>query len=75
VPAGAKTGTAEDSSTVSGDADSWFAAIAPYNDAQVAGVVFARGGGEGYLSGVPLRNILAYYFANQASIMTTPAGA
>jgi cell division protein FtsI/penicillin-binding protein 2/cell division protein FtsW (lipid II flippase) len=71
VPAGAKTGTAEDSSTVSGDADSWFAATAPYNDAQVAGVVFARGGGEGFLSGVPLRNILAYYFANQAAIMGT----
>ena len=74
VPAGAKTGTAEDSSTVSGDADSWFAATAPYDNAQVAGVVFARGGGEGFLSGVPLRNILAYYFANQAAIMATPAG-
>ena len=74
VPAGAKTGTAEDSSTVSGDADSWFASTAPYNNAQVAGVVFARGGGEGFLSGTAMRNILAYYFANESAVETTPAG-
>ena len=74
VPAGAKTGTAEDSSTVSGDADSWFASTAPYNNAQVAGVVFARGGGEGFLSGTALRNVLAYYFENQSAVEATPAG-
>jgi len=73
VPAGAKTGTAEDSSTVSGDADSWFVSTAPYNDARVAGIVFARGGCEGFLSGTALRNVLAYYFANEAAIMATPA--
>ncbi|HEY8738829.1 MAG TPA: FtsW/RodA/SpoVE family cell cycle protein [Candidatus Dormibacteraeota bacterium] len=73
VAAGAKTGTAEDPSTVSGDPDSWYVSTAPYSDAEVAGVVFARGGGQGYLSGAPLRNILDYYYQNRAAIQATPA--
>ena len=73
VAAGAKTGTAEDPSTVSGEPDSWYVATAPYSDADVAGVVFARGGGQGYLSGAPLRNILDYYYQNRAAILATPS--
>jgi cell division protein FtsI/penicillin-binding protein 2/cell division protein FtsW (lipid II flippase) len=73
VPAGAKTGTAEDPSTVSGEPDSWYVATAPYTNADVAGIVFARGGGQGYLSGMPLRNILDYYYKNRAAIEATPA--
>ena len=58
---------------MSGDPDSWYVSTAPYSDAEVAGLVFARGGGQGYLSGAPLRNILDYYYQNRAAIQATPA--
>ena len=42
----------------------WFAAFAPYNDPEIAVVVFIFGGGEGSASAVPVANdILNYYFS------------
>lgn len=64
APAGAKTGTAEDPSTPSGDADSWFDAVMPYSAPEVAALVYARGGGQGYMSGEAVKQILAYWWAH-----------
>lgn len=66
APAGAKTGTAEDPSTPSGDADSWFDAVMPYSAPEVAALVFARGGGQGYMSGEAVKQILAYYWSHRS---------
>jgi penicillin-binding protein 2 len=42
----------------------WFAAFAPYNDPEIAVVVFVFGGGEGSATAVPVTNdILNFYFA------------
>lgn len=42
----------------------WFTAFAPYDDPQIALIVFVGGGGEGSLVAVPIaREILEYYFA------------
>jgi cell division protein FtsI/penicillin-binding protein 2 len=73
IPAGAKTGTAEDPSTVSGDTDSWFVTTAPYTGTDVTGLVYARGGGQGYMSGEAIRQIVADYWANRPAITATPA--
>jgi penicillin-binding protein 2 len=41
----------------------WFTAFAPYDDPEIAVVVFVEGGGEGSLVSVPMAaEILAYYF-------------
>jgi penicillin-binding protein 2 len=42
----------------------WFTAFAPYEDPQIALIVFIEGGGEGSLVAVPVaKEILNYYFA------------
>jgi cell division protein FtsI/penicillin-binding protein 2 len=72
-PAGVKTGTAEDASTMSGDTDSWFLANSPFTGTDVTAVVFAHGGGQGYLSGDAVRGLLAHYYANRGAATATPA--
>ena len=42
----------------------WFTAFAPYNDPEIAVIVFVFGGGEGSATAVPVANdILNYYFS------------
>ena len=48
----------------SGDADSWFDAVMPYSAPEVAALVYARGGGQGYMSGEAVKQILAYWWAH-----------
>ncbi len=70
-----KTGTAEFAADLDGDGridrdeegnlptHAWFTAYAPYEDPEVAIVVFVFGGGEGSLAAVPIaREVLAAYF-------------
>ena len=70
-----KTGTAEFAADLNGDGridrdkegnlptHAWFTAFAPYEDPQVAIVVFVFGGGEGSATAVPIaREVLAAYF-------------
>ena len=72
VPAGAKTGTAEDPSTVSGGEDAWFTAVAPLDHPEVVVTVFVRGGGEGGLTSGPVADhLLRYYLAHRAEILAT----
>lgn len=70
-----KTGTAEFAADLDGDGridrdeegnlptHAWFTAFAPYEDPEVAVVVFVFGGGEGSATAVPIaREVLAAYF-------------
>ena len=70
-----KTGTAEFAADLDGDGridrdeegnlptHAWFTAFAPYEDPEVAIVVFVFGGGEGSATAVPIaREVLAAYF-------------
>jgi len=74
-----KTGTAEFAADLDGDGQidrdekgnlpthAWFTAFAPYNNPEVAIVVFVFGGGEGSAVAVPIaREVLATYFYNPA---------
>jgi penicillin-binding protein 2 len=76
VPVAGKTGTAEYFIDRNKDGvpdrdregnmptHAWFTAFAPYDDPEIAVVVFVFGGGEGSATAVPVANeILNYYFA------------
>jgi cell division protein FtsI/penicillin-binding protein 2 len=73
TPAGAKTGTAEDASAPHGETDSWFVANSPYAGTEMTAVVFAHGGGQGFMSGDAVRGMLAYDNSNRAFETATPA--
>ena len=75
-----KTGTAEFAADLDGDGridrneqgnlptHAWFTAYAPYEDPEVAIVVFVFGGGEGSATAVPIaREVLAAYFGVDAT--------
>ncbi len=75
VTVAGKTGTAEFAADLDGDGridrdeegnlptHAWFTAFAPYEDPEVAIVVFVFGGGEGSATAVPIaREVLAAYF-------------
>ena len=79
-----KTGTAEFAADLDGDGridrdeegnlptHAWFTAFAPYEDPEVAIVVFVFGGGEGSATAVPIaREVLATYFNVPANILQT----
>ncbi|HYS00765.1 MAG TPA: FtsW/RodA/SpoVE family cell cycle protein [Candidatus Eisenbacteria bacterium] len=69
VPAGGKTGTAEDFGSPNHEADAWFTAAAPINQPEVVATVMVRGAGEGYFTAEPtVASILSYYYANHAAI-------
>jgi cell division protein FtsI/penicillin-binding protein 2/cell division protein FtsW (lipid II flippase) len=73
LPAGAKTGTAEDPSTPSGGADAWFTSVAPADAPQVVVTAMVRGGGDGDVTAAPIaQDLLAYYAARGAALMATP---
>jgi len=77
VRAGAKTGSAEDPSSLNGAPDSWFSAVAPLARPGVVATSFVRGGGHGVsTSGHVVLPTLLYFFENRATVLATlPASA
>ena len=73
VPAGAKTGTAEDPSTPSGGEDAWFTAVAPIDHPEVVVTVLVRGGGEGGLTSGPVADRLLRYDVGHRDAITGAA--
>ena len=71
VPAGGKTGTAEDPAAPNHEADAWFTAVAPMPNPEVTVTVVVRGGGEGYYTSEPAATtILQHYFSHRAAIQS-----
>lgn len=58
IEVGGKTGSAEAGKKV----NAWFAGFAPFDDPEIAVVVFVENGGHGNYSGEAVRNIMAQYF-------------
>ena len=76
VPAGAKTGSAEDPAAPGTGVDAWYTAELPAADPDVVVTVFVHGGGEGHLTAEPVaRSIAGYYLAHKADILSTPPAA
>jgi cell division protein FtsI/penicillin-binding protein 2 len=72
VPAGAKTGSAEDPSNPNGVTDSWLTAAAPINNPAVVVTSLVRAGGHGATtSGPVVDQALQYFFAHQGPILAT----
>jgi cell division protein FtsI/penicillin-binding protein 2 len=70
MPAGAKTGTAEDPSTPSGGPDAWFTSVAPIDHPEIVVTVLVRGGGEGGLTAGPVADrLLRSYAAHRDAIL------
>ncbi len=71
-PAGGKTGTAQDASAPHGGPDGWYDAVYPINNPQVVVLCGVHGGGQGYYDCEPsVDQLLQYFAANQAEIMST----
>jgi penicillin-binding protein 2 len=65
VPAGGKTGSAQNPASPLDSPDSWFTAVAPIDDPDVVVTVFVRGGGMGSVTSGPVaRELLEYYFSD-----------
>ena len=76
VPAGAKTGSAEDPAAPGTHVDAWYSAELPAGDPEIVVTVFVHGGGEGHLTGEPVaRSIVDYYLAHRNDIQSTPPAA
>ena len=58
IEVGGKTGSAEAGNKV----NAWFAGFAPFDDPEIAVVVFIENGGHGNYSGEAVRDIMAQYF-------------
>lgn len=63
IEVGGKTGSAEAGKNV----NAWFAGFAPFDDPEIAVVVFIENGGHGNYSGEAVRNIMAQYFGMNTS--------
>ncbi len=73
VPAGGKTGSAQDPSTPGG-VDAWYTAVAPASSPDVVVTVLVRGGGEGFNTAEPVAlSVLQYWQAHRDAIMATVA--
>jgi hypothetical protein len=71
-PAGGKTGTAQDPSAPHCGPDAWYDAVYPADDPQVVVLCAVHGGGQGYYDCEPsVDQLLQYFAANQAGIMST----
>ena len=69
LPAGAKTGSAEDPAAPGTGVDAWYTAALPMDDPEVVVTVFVHGGGEGNLTAEPAaKRILDYYLAHRADV-------
>ncbi|HEX3223095.1 MAG TPA: FtsW/RodA/SpoVE family cell cycle protein [Nocardioides sp.] len=72
VPAGAKTGSAEDPSAPNGAPDSWFTAEAPLRRPSIVATSYVRGGGHGVsTSGAVVLPTMQYFFAHEREILRT----
>jgi cell division protein FtsI/penicillin-binding protein 2 len=72
ILAGSKTGTAEDPSAPTREADAWFTSVAPVNDPQVVMTMVVRGGGEGNEVSEPaIRQLWGWYLAHRAQVDST----
>src|SRR5215471_10693883 len=67
VPAGGKTGTAEDPSAGGEGLDSWMSAVAPIGAPRVEATAFIRGRGNGHPSSEVVREGLGYWLAHSNS--------
>jgi cell division protein FtsI/penicillin-binding protein 2/cell division protein FtsW (lipid II flippase) len=79
VPAGGKTGTAEDPSAPGEGLDSWLSAVAPFDPATgqhpvVEGTAFIRGQGNGHPSSEVVLSAMTYFFQHEKAILATPPG-
>jgi cell division protein FtsI/penicillin-binding protein 2 len=76
VPAGGKTGTAEDPSAPGEGLDSWLSAVAPFDpetgqNPVIEATAFIRGQGNGHPSSEVVRSVMAYFFQHQQAILAT----
>ena len=72
IEVGGKTGSAQ--TGVQGKTNAWFVGFAPFDDPEIAIVVFVRNGGHGSYTAEVARDIIAQYFGmntNQVTENTT----
>ena len=63
IEVGGKTGSAETArGTGNGKTNAWFAGFAPFDDPEIAVVVFVENGGHGWYTGETVREIMEQYF-------------
>lgn len=73
LPAGGKTGSAEDPGAGGAGVDAWFTAALPMADPELVVTAFVRGGGEGHQTAEPVvRDVLSYYLSRRTAILATP---
>lgn len=65
IEVGGKTGSAENST---GDVHAWFTGFAPYDNPEIAVVVFVEDGGHGYYTATVARAIFESYFGTNEEI-------
>jgi cell division protein FtsI/penicillin-binding protein 2 len=76
VPAGGKTGTAENPSAPGEGLDSWLSAVAPFDpetmqNPVIEATAFIRGQGNGHPSSEVVRSAMAYFFQHQEAILAS----
>lgn len=71
VPAGGKTGTAEDATAPGSKTDSWMSAVAPITAPRIEATAFLHGGTGSEPSSEPVRAALAYFLAHEQAILGT----
>ncbi|SDD46251.1 FtsW/RodA/SpoVE family cell cycle protein [Rhodococcus tukisamuensis] len=72
VPAGAKTGTAEDPSAPGEGLNAWFSAVAPIDAPEIVVSVLVRGGGFGSATAGPVvKKLLERYFPRPPGVVPT----
>lgn len=65
IEVGGKTGSAEAGENV----NAWFAGFAPYNDPEIAAVIFVENGGHGYYIANVAKAIFESYFGTTEEII------
>jgi cell division protein FtsI/penicillin-binding protein 2 len=68
VPAGGKTGTAEDATAPGSHEDSWLSAVAPVGRPRLEATAFVHGGRGTEIASEPVRAAMAYFFAHERAI-------
>lgn len=68
IEVGGKTGSAQ--TGIEGKTNAWFVGFAPFNDPEIAIVVFVRNGGHGSYTAEVARDIIAQYFGMNTSQIT-----
>ena len=68
IEVGGKTGSAQ--TGVEGYTNAWFVGFAPFDDPEIAVVVFVRNGGHGSYTAEVARDIMAQYFGMNVNQVT-----